>query len=47
MRYQKPEVVVLGSALGFVQAVNKPKHGLGDIPRQNPTMTPNAYEADE
>jgi len=47
MKYQKPEVVVLGSALGFVQAVHKPKFGLGDIPRNDPTMTPNAYEADE
>lgn len=47
MKYQKPEVVVLGSALSSVQGVNKPNAGLGDIPRHNPTMTPTAYEADE
>ncbi len=47
MNYQKPQVVVLGPAIGFVQSANKPNAGLGDSIRHVPTMTPTAYEADE
>jgi len=44
MKYNKPEVVVLGSALGFVQSSGKPEVDVADIDLQ---QTSNAYESDE
>ncbi|MGO9520065.1 MAG: hypothetical protein ACLPND_23760 [Candidatus Korobacteraceae bacterium] len=44
MKYSKPEVVVLGSALDFVQSVNKPNPNIHDTFKD---LTASAYEADE
>jgi len=44
MKYEKPEVVVIGSALACVQTANKPSPALSD---SNSKQTATAYEADE
>jgi len=48
MKYNKPEVAMVGSALESVKQANKPNSGLNDnsIPRPN-SVTVTAYEADE
>ena len=46
MKYEKPEVVALGSALVSVQASNKPAVNIHDNDLGN-GYTATAYEADE
>jgi hypothetical protein len=47
MKYEKPTLVVLGSAIDAVLGANKPAvHGI-DQEFDSNNMTPTAYEADE
>jgi hypothetical protein len=47
MKYEKPELVALGSALDSVQGTNKPAPTGFDAEYDSHTMTATAYEADE
>ncbi len=44
MKYEKPEVVTLASAVDAIQGVNKQSNVIVDSPTK---LTTNAYEADE
>jgi hypothetical protein len=47
MKYDKPEVVVLGSATNAIQSSDKPRDDVVDNPTTLPKFSINAYEADE
>jgi|HubBroStandDraft_4_1064222.scaffolds.fasta_scaffold13472_2 hypothetical protein len=47
MKYAKPEIRLIESAIRTVQGIPKPTQGLFDAPLENYTLTVNAYEADE
>jgi len=46
MRYDKPEVVVLGSAVNAIQTSDKPRDDIEDG-STNTYFSVNAYESDE
>lgn len=45
MRYEKPEIVELGSAVATIQSSDKPRDDVVDSPQ--PKFSISAYEADE
>jgi hypothetical protein len=47
MKYTKPELVLVESALRTIQGIPKPTVGSFDAPKNDYTATLNGYEADE